>query len=71
MVLGLLKAGIDGIDGRVKLHVKLLIDDQLKKLQSTKEITTLWIRQKKPVRSVITLDRKDVENAKDVEGNTI
>lgn len=71
MVLGLLKAGIDCIDGRVKLHVKLLIDDQLKKLQSTKEITTLWVRQKKPVRSVITLDRKDVENAKDVEGNTI
>ena len=68
MVLGLLKAGIDGIDGRVKLHVKLLIDDQLKKL---KEITTLWVRQKKPVRSAITLDRKDVENAKDVEGNTI
>lgn len=68
MVLVLLKAGIDGIDGRVKLHVKLLIDDQLKKL---KEITTLWVRQKKPVRSAITLDRKDVENAKDVEGNTI
>lgn len=71
MVLGLLKAGIDGIDGWVKLHVKLLIDDQLKKLQSTKEITTLLVRQKKPVRSAITLDRKDVENAKDVEGNTI
>ena len=71
MVLGLLKAGIDGIDGRVKLHVKLLIDDQLKKLQSTKEVTTLLVRQKKPVRSAITLDRKDVENAKDVEGNTI
>ena len=71
MVLGLLKAGIDGIDGRVKLHVKLLIDDQLKKLQSTKEITTLLVRQKKPGRSAITLDRKDVENAKDVEGNAI
>lgn len=70
-MLGLLKAGIDGIDGRVKLHVKLLIDNQLKKIQSTKEITTLWVRQKKPVKSAITLDPKDVENAKVVDDNTI
>ena len=38
---GLLKGYIDGIDGQVKPHVKALIEDQLKEMQSTKVIMTL------------------------------
>ena len=69
MVPGLLKADIDSIDGWVKPHTKALIEDQLKEMQSTKVIMTLWVRWKKPVKSAITLSPEDVEDAKDVEGN--
>ena len=31
---------------------------------------TLWVRCKKPVKSAITLDPEDVEDPKDVNGNT-
>ena len=70
VVPSLLKADIDGIYGRVKPHVKALIEDQLKDMQSTKVIMTLWVGLKKPVKSTITLDYKDEEDAKDVDGNT-
>ena len=48
----------------------VLTENQLKKVQSTKVIMTLWVRWKKPVKSTITLDPKDEEDAKDVEGKT-
>lgn len=69
MLPGLLKANIDGIDGRVKRHDKALTEDQLNEMQSTKVIMALWVRWKKPVKSAITLHPKDQEDAKDVEGN--
>lgn len=30
----------------------------------------LWVKWKKPVKSAITLDPEDVEDTKDIEGNT-
>ena len=71
MVPGLLKGYIDGIDGQVKPHVKALIEDQLKEMQSTKVIMTLWVRWKKPVKSALTLESENVEDTKDIEGNTV
>ena len=50
----------------VKLHVKLLIEDYLKEMQSTIVIMTLWVRWKNPVKLGIVLDSKDVEDAKDI-----
>ena len=47
-----------------------LIEEQLKEMQSTKVIVTLWVRWKKPVKSAITIDPEDVEDDRDVEGNT-
>ena len=48
-----------------------LIEEQLKEMQSTKVIVTLWVRWKKPVKSTITIDPEDVEDDRDVEGNTV
>ena len=70
MVPGLLKTDIHGIDDWVKLHAKALIEDQLKEMQSTNLIMTLSVRWKNPLKSAITLDPDDVEDAKDVDGNT-
>ena len=67
---GLLKADFDRINGRVKSHINALIQEQLKKMQSTKVIMTLWVRWKKPAKSAITIDTEDVEDDMDVEGNT-
>ena len=50
----------------VKLHVKLLIEDHLKEMQSTIVIMTLWVRWKNPVKLGIVLDSEDVEDAKDI-----
>ena len=68
---GLLKADFDRINGRVKSHMNALIEEQLKEMQSTKVIVTLWVRWKKPVKSAITIDPEDVEDDRDVEGNTV
>ena len=42
---------------------------QLREMQSTKVIMTLWFRWKKSVKSVITLDPEDVEGAQNIENN--
>ena len=55
---GLLKAGIDDINSLVKPHVKVLTENQLKEMQSTKVIMILWVKWKKPVKSAITIDPK-------------
>ena len=69
MVPGLLKAGIDDINNLVKPHVKALIENQLKEMQSTKVIMILWVKWKKPVKSAITIDPKDEGNPMDVKGD--
>ena len=64
------KAYIDSYFDRTKPHIKTLIEDQLKEMQSAKIIMTLWVRWKKPVKSTITLDTEDLEGAQDIGGNT-
>ena len=39
-------------------------------MQSRKVINISWVRWKKPVKSVITLDPEDVEDAQDIRNNT-
>ena len=43
--------------------MKTLIEDQLKEIQSTKVIMTLWVRWKKPVKLAVTLDPEDLQVA--------
>ena len=43
--------------------MKTLIEDQLKEIQSTKVIMTLWVRWKKPVKLAVTLDPEDLQGA--------
>ena len=50
------KTVIDGYVNQVKLHVKVLIESQLKEMKSTKAIMTLNLRWKKPVKLAITLN---------------
>ena len=70
MILGILKADIDGYFDQIKLLIKALIEDQLKEIQSTKVIITLWVRWKKPVKSFIRLDTEDLEGAQDIDDKT-
>ena len=70
MMLGILKADIDGYFDQIKLLIKALIEDQLKEMQSTKEIITLWVRWKKPVKSFIWLETQDLESAQDIDDKT-
>ena len=65
MIPGTTKADIDCYFDRTKPHIKALIEDQLKEMQSTKVIMALWIRWKKPVKLTITLDPEDLEGPQD------
>ena len=65
MIPGTTKADIDSYFYRTKPHIKALIEDQLKEMQSTKVIMALWIRWKKPVKLAITLDPEDLEGPQD------
>ena len=68
VVTGLSKAEIDGYNDQVKLHIKTLIEGQLKEIQFTEVIMTQWVRWKKPVKSSNVLDTEDAEGADDLEG---
>ena len=69
MIPGTPKADIDSYFDETKPHIKALIEDQLKEMQSTKVIMTLWVRWKKPVKLAITLDPEDVKGAQDIGSN--
>ena len=66
LIPGIPRTGINSSVCQVKPHIKVFIKDQLKEMQSTKVIMTLWVRWKK----TITLGSEDVGDAQDVEGNT-
>ena len=70
VITGTPKADIDSYFNRPKPHIKALIEDQLKKIQSTKVIMALWVRWKNPVSLAITLGHEDVQGAQDIRGNT-
>ena len=57
------KKGVDSHVDQAKPHIKTLLEDQLKEMQSSKVIKTLWGNWRKPVQLVITLDPEDIESA--------
>ena len=52
MVPGTPKTDIDSYFDKTKPHIKTVIEDQLKEMGSTRIIMTLWVRCKKPVKSL-------------------
>ena len=55
------KTDIDSYFDQTKPHIKALIKDQLRKMPSAKIIMTLWVRWKKPLKLVFTVDPEDAE----------
>ena len=70
MINGIPKADIDSYFVQAKLHIKALIEDQLKKMQSTNIVMTLWVKQKNSVKSGLTLDTRDFEYVQDIRNKT-
>ena len=70
MIRGIPKIDIDGYLDRAKPNIKTLIEDQMKEMQPTEVIMTLWVGRKKHVKSAILLDPEDMDGAEDIKGNT-
>ena len=70
VVPGAPKTDIEGYFDKPKSHIKTLIEDQMKEMESAKIIMTLWVRWKKPIMSLIELDPEDAGKAQDVDGST-
>ena len=69
VIPGTPKTDIDGYFDQTKPHTKALIEDELKEIQSTKVIMTLWVRWEKPIMPPIELEPDDVECAQDIGVN--
>ena len=65
VILGLPKAAIEVYIPLAKPLINTLIKDQLKQMQSTKTIMTVWMRREKPMNIFITLDPKYKECSQD------
>ena len=50
MIPGVAKTDIDSYFNQAQPHIKTLIEDELKEIESAKIIMTLWVRWKKPVK---------------------
>lgn len=70
VIHGSSKFGINDFVDQSKPHIKMLLEDQLKEKQSRKVIMMLWVRWKKPVKSIVTLHPEDLEEAQYILGNT-
>ena len=70
MIPGLPKTDIDSYFHQIKPHFKTLIENQLKQMESTKIIMTLWVVWKKPIKLLIKLDPEDANNAQDLDDGT-
>ena len=55
VIAGKPKTDIDSYFGQAPPHIKTLIEDQPKEMESANIIRTLWVRWKKPVKLAITL----------------
>ena len=69
MIPGAPKTDIDSYFDQTKPHIKTLIKNQLKEMESAKIIMALWVRWKKRIMPLIELGPEDAENAQDVVGN--
>ena len=64
VISGASKTDIDSYFDQTKPHIKTLIEDQLKEMESAKVIMTLWVRWKKSIMPPIELDPEDAEMLK-------
>ena len=53
------KTDIDSYFDETKPHIKTLIENRLKEMESAKIIITLWVKWKKPIEPLIELDPED------------
>ena len=59
------KTDIDSYFDQTKPHIKTLIKNQLKEMESANIIMTLWVIWKMPIKLLIELDPEDLEDAGD------
>ena len=69
MIPGLPKTGIDSYFDQTKLHIKTLIENQLKEMGSAKIIMTVWVIWKNPIKLLIKLP-EDTKNAQELDDDT-
>ena len=60
------KTDIDSYFDQTKPHIRTLIKNQLKEMESAKIVMTLWVIWKKPIKLLIELDPEDLEDAQDI-----
>ena len=70
VIPGASKTDIDSYFDQTKLHIKTLIENQLKKMGPAKIIMTLWVIWKKRIKPLIELDPEDAKNAQDLDDGT-
>ena len=70
VISGAPKTDIDSYFDQTKPHIKTLIKNQLKEMESAKIIMTLWVVWKKPIKLLIELDPEDAKNAQDLDDGT-
>ena len=70
VIPGVPKTDIDCYFDQTKPHIKTLIKNQLKEMESAKIIMTLWVVWKKPIKLLIELDPEDAKNAQDLDDGT-
>ena len=70
VIPGVPKTDIDSYFDQTKPHIKTLIKNQLKEMESAKIIMTLWVVWKKPIKLLIELDPEDAKNAQDLDDGT-
>ena len=67
---GVPKTDTDSYFDQTKEHIKTLIKNQLKEIESAKIIITLWVIWKKTIMPLIELGPKDAKNAQDLDDGT-
>ena len=70
VIAGRPKTDIDSYFDQTKPYIKTLIENQVKKMGSSKIIMTLWVIWKKRTEPLIELGPEDAKNAQDLVDNT-
>ena len=70
VIPGVPKTDIDCYFDQTKPHIKTLIKNQLKEMESAKIIMTSWVVWKKPIKLLIELDPEDAKNAQGLDDGT-
>ena len=70
VIPGVPKTDIDSYFDQTKPHIKMVIKNQLKEMESAKIIMTLWVRWKKRIMPLIELSPEHAKNAQDLYDGT-